>query len=137
MIPDLPIEFVVRGTAISSQGSPKTIETWKETVKAVGRAAVPAEAWALTERVAVTIFYFPEGQMQGDVDNIVKPILDASYAPEADIGITPGSGLSERPLWGKSGHCGRALRAALPREGAGRQFTGAKTARRAGTSRLA
>jgi crossover junction endodeoxyribonuclease RusA len=75
--PDIPIEFLVRGTAISAQGSAKSIETWKETVKAAGRAAVPDGAWALQNRVAVTIYYFPEGQMQGDVDNIVKPILDA------------------------------------------------------------
>ncbi len=77
MTPDLPIEFVVHGTAISSQGSARTIEVWKETVRSAGRAAVPAGTWALTEGVAVTIFYFPEGQMQGDLDNIVKPILDA------------------------------------------------------------
>ncbi len=27
--------------------------------------------------VSVSIFYFPSAPMQGDVDNIIKPILDA------------------------------------------------------------
>ena len=27
--------------------------------------------------MAITLFYFPDSEMQGDVDNIVKPILDA------------------------------------------------------------
>jgi dsRNA-specific ribonuclease len=29
------------------------------------------------EALAVTIYYFPTAPMEGDVDNIVKPILDA------------------------------------------------------------
>jgi crossover junction endodeoxyribonuclease RusA len=33
--------------------------------------------WATMGRVAVTLFYFPDTPMQGDIDNIVKPILDA------------------------------------------------------------
>lgn len=27
--------------------------------------------------MSVTLYYFPGGRMQGDVDNIVKPVLDA------------------------------------------------------------
>lgn len=49
-------------------------------VYAAGRAAVPPESWALTEGVAITIYYFPEGEMLGDIDNIVKPILDGLCA---------------------------------------------------------
>lgn len=77
MTPDLPIEFIVRGTAISLQASGRSREAWKETVRAAGASVVPAGSWALTDRVAVTIYYFPEGEMVGDIDNIVKPILDA------------------------------------------------------------
>lgn len=33
--------------------------------------------WLEEEPVAVTIYYFPAAPMAGDVDNIVKPILDA------------------------------------------------------------
>jgi hypothetical protein len=67
----------VRGTAISLQASAQSRAAWKETVKAAGTEVVPAGSWALTDQVAVTIFYFPEGEMLGDIDNIVKPILDA------------------------------------------------------------
>jgi crossover junction endodeoxyribonuclease RusA len=77
MTPDIPIEFVVKGTVISLQGSTHAKQAWKEAIRAAGLAVLPPEAWLLTDRVAVTIYYFPEGQMQGDVDNIVKPILDA------------------------------------------------------------
>ncbi len=75
--PDLPIEFIVEGTAISLQASRATKTAWKKTVKAAGAVVIPGGSWALTDRVAVTIYYFPEGEMTGDVDNIVKPILDA------------------------------------------------------------
>lgn len=77
MTPDLPIEFLVRGTAISAQASGRSRVAWKEMVKAAGASVVPPGAWALTERVAITIYYFPAGEMFGDIDNIVKPILDA------------------------------------------------------------
>lgn len=77
MTPDLPIEFTVEGTAVSLQASARTRNTWKAVVRAAGAAARPSGSWALTDRVAVTIFYFPESQMAGDVDNIIKPILDA------------------------------------------------------------
>lgn len=30
-----------------------------------------------TENVAVTLFYFPDEPMEGDLDNIIKPVLDA------------------------------------------------------------
>lgn len=30
--------------------------------------------------MSVTIFYFPDGKMDGDIDNIIKPILDAMSA---------------------------------------------------------
>lgn len=77
MTPDLPIEFIVRGTAISLQASGGSRTAWKETIRAAGASVIPPGSWALTERVAVTIYYFPEGEMVGDIDNIVKPILDA------------------------------------------------------------
>jgi hypothetical protein len=77
LTPDLPIEFVVRGTAISLQASSRSRQAWKETVRVAGATVVPGGSWALTDRVAVTIYYFPDGEMNGDIDNIVKPILDA------------------------------------------------------------
>jgi crossover junction endodeoxyribonuclease RusA len=38
---------------------------------------LPEGYWLLTEALAVTIFIFPGAVMPGDVDNRVKPILDA------------------------------------------------------------
>lgn len=38
---------------------------------------MPEGYWLLTEALAVTIFIFPNAIMQGDIDNRVKPILDA------------------------------------------------------------
>ena len=75
--PNLPLEFVVNGTPVSLQSSSKGRQSWKERVRAGGSAAIPMDALQLTCPISVTIYYFPEGEMEGDIDNIVKPILDA------------------------------------------------------------
>lgn len=75
--PELPFEFIVRGTAISLQGSSDSKSAWKETIQAAARAALPEGSWLLTDPLAITIYIFPAAEMQGDVDNRVKPILDA------------------------------------------------------------
>lgn len=77
MEPPLPFEFIVAGTAISLQGSSDSKRVWKETIQAAARAALPEGSWLLTDPLAVTIYIFPGVAMQGDVDNRVKPILDA------------------------------------------------------------
>jgi crossover junction endodeoxyribonuclease RusA len=72
-----PIEFVVNGTPVSLQGSPRGKEAWKDLVRNSSRPVLP-EAHQMTEqRLAVTLLYFPVGEMEGDIDNIVKPVLDA------------------------------------------------------------
>lgn len=76
MLPDVPIEFLVHGVAVSLQASSASRAAWKERVRLAGRSAVPRDSWALSDRIAVTIYYFPDDRMEGDVDNIVKPILD-------------------------------------------------------------
>src|SRR5271169_4052602 len=72
-----PIEFLVRGTPVSLS-SPNAIarEQWKNRIKDASSSALPSPHFASVERVAVTIYYFPAEPMQGDVDNIVKLILD-------------------------------------------------------------
>jgi len=73
-----PIEFVVNGTPVSSQAKrPETRKEWKDRVKAASRTALPEGHWASEDRIAVTLFYFPAEPVQGDVDNIVKLVLDA------------------------------------------------------------
>ncbi len=46
-------------------------------MKEASRLALPEASWATEAQVAVTLFYFPADKMQGDIDNIVKPVLDA------------------------------------------------------------
>ena len=45
-------------------------------MKNASSRALPDPHFAAIERLAVTIYYFPAEPMQGDVDNIVKLILD-------------------------------------------------------------
>jgi Holliday junction resolvase RusA-like endonuclease len=73
-----PIEFLVPGTPVSSQGKlPKAKEEWKARVRAASIPVLPAPHFAASHRISVTLFYFPDEPMQGDVDNIVKLVLDA------------------------------------------------------------
>lgn len=75
--PALPFEFIVHGTALSLQGSPQSKNAWKEQIREAAREILPEGAWLLTDPLAVTIFLFPNAMIQGDIDNRVKPILDA------------------------------------------------------------
>jgi crossover junction endodeoxyribonuclease RusA len=73
-----PIEFVVDGTPVSSQAKrPESRKEWKDRVKTASRSTLPEGHWASADRIAVTLFYFPAARGQGDVDNIVKLVLDA------------------------------------------------------------
>ena len=73
-----PIEFLVEGTPVSLGAKrPSTKDAWKEHVKEASFAALPQPHFASRGRISVTIYYFPARPMQGDVDNIVKLILDA------------------------------------------------------------
>lgn len=74
--PPLPFEFNVFGTPLSLGARYKS--RWQDTVRAAAAAALPrAPIWLLTDPIAVTIYIFPDGRLVGDVDNRVKPILDA------------------------------------------------------------
>lgn len=76
--PNFPLEFLVEGTPVSMQAArPESRIEWKERVKAASRAVLPEGHWATKGRIATTLFYFPAAQMEGDVDNIVKLVLDA------------------------------------------------------------
>ncbi len=83
-----PIEFVIRDTPRSHQSkNAKGKELWKQRVGEVARTHVDAisdfyidaisDFYTLDHRpLAATIFYFPPIEMEGDVDNIVKLIID-------------------------------------------------------------
>lgn len=73
-----PFEFNVAGVPVSLQAKrPESREQWKDRVRAASSIGLPQPHFATSDPLAVTIFYFPPEAMQGDVDNIVKPILDA------------------------------------------------------------
>jgi len=74
---EFPIEFLVSGTPVSLQSdNAKAKEQWKARVKDASSLALPKPHFASSDRLAVTIYYLPEEPMQGDLDNIVKLILD-------------------------------------------------------------
>lgn len=73
-----PLEFLVRGTPVSLQAKrAASRKQWKQRVRDASFAAIPQPHFASENRLAVTLFYLPAEPMQGDIDNIVKPVLDA------------------------------------------------------------
>lgn len=73
-----PLEFIVRGTPVSLQVKrPESKVAWKQRVKRASYEVLPEGHFSTESRVSVTLFYFPATEMEGDIDNIVKPILDA------------------------------------------------------------
>ncbi len=46
-------------------------------VRNASSKAIPDPHFVSGERIAVTLYYLPRGPMRGDIDNIVKPVLDA------------------------------------------------------------
>ena len=72
-----PIEFLVEGIPLSLQASGQSKDAWKEEIRTAFGLVIPAHSWATESPVSVTIFYFPDGRMIGDIDNIIKPIIDA------------------------------------------------------------
>ena len=73
-----PLEFVVSGTPVSAQAArAESRNSWKRRVREASRDALPNDHWATEGRIAATLFFFADQPMQGDVDNIVKLVLDA------------------------------------------------------------
>lgn len=75
---EFPLEFVVQGTPVSLQAERReSIDEWKARVVNASRPALPEGHFATDAPLAITLFYFPAAEMQGDLDNIIKFILDA------------------------------------------------------------
>jgi len=75
---DFPIEFIVPGTPISLQAKRhQSLDEWKDRVIMASRTVLPESHFATGDPISITMYYFPASEMQGDLDNIVKPILDA------------------------------------------------------------
>jgi crossover junction endodeoxyribonuclease RusA len=75
---EYPIEFIVEGAPVSFQARrAESRNEWKARMKTASSTVLPEGYRASEGRMAVTLFYFPDEAMQGDVDNIVKLVLDA------------------------------------------------------------
>ncbi|MBF0372756.1 MAG: RusA family crossover junction endodeoxyribonuclease [Alphaproteobacteria bacterium] len=75
---EFPLEFLVPGTPVSHQARrTASIVEWKSRVRKASSDPLPEGHFSTENPVAVTLYYFPQTEMMGDVDNIVKPILDA------------------------------------------------------------
>lgn len=74
------LEFVVAGTPVSQQASPRSRTVWKKEVQEAAKKEW-GTAPPFTGEVMVTITYFSEGKSPLDVDNMAKPILDALAKP--------------------------------------------------------
>lgn len=75
---DFPLEFVVSGTPVSLQAKrPDSRTAWKARIRLASSTVLPEGHFSTDGPISVTLFYFPDTAMEGDIDNIVKPILDA------------------------------------------------------------
>lgn len=73
-----PIEFIVPGAPVSLQAKrAASREDWKMRVRSASSPALPQGHWLTEARIGVTLFYFPDGPMTADLDNIIKLVLDA------------------------------------------------------------
>ena len=87
-----PLEFFVAATPMSFQASGRSKERWKVSVSEAARQRVrETDELGFLDRcpLAVTVYYFPAAPMIGDIDNIVKPIVDAlihvAYMDDKDV----------------------------------------------------
>jgi crossover junction endodeoxyribonuclease RusA len=70
------LEFVVRGTPISTGASGKSKAKWRAKVSAAATAALGVDHGVVADAVRATVVYFYV-DTDLDLDNILKPILDA------------------------------------------------------------
>lgn len=75
-------DFAVFGTPVSLQTKKrKNLQAWQDIVAEAARNAVPEDDILLYTEFAVVLVYFHFDEMQGDIDNIAKPILDGMAGP--------------------------------------------------------
>jgi len=75
-----PLEMVIAATPLSLGASARSRVRWKRVVQDAAKNEIDTKVdaiWLDNRPLALTIFYFPPAPMHGDVDNIVKPIMDA------------------------------------------------------------
>ncbi|MBJ7417788.1 MAG: RusA family crossover junction endodeoxyribonuclease [Niveispirillum sp.] len=73
----LPLEVILFRKPISLQGSATGKQKWQSDIRKEIRLQEPEGCYAHEGDLAVSIYYFTAERVPGDIDNIVKPILDA------------------------------------------------------------
>ena len=77
---EFPVEFVLEGVPVSLQAKARSKAKWIAKVRYAAQLVVP-DCFATTDKVALTIYYFPAAKSAVDVDNIIKPIMDGLRGP--------------------------------------------------------
>ncbi len=72
---EFPLEFLVRGTPVSKRAQARS--EWEARVRTSSQSALPDAHFATDRRLSLLICHFPDGPADLDLDNLVKPILDA------------------------------------------------------------
>lgn len=73
---NLLAEFIAYGTPLSLQASSSRKERWKATVAGAAKESLKPHQAPVADPVKITVLYF-YNQVSVDLDNILKPILDA------------------------------------------------------------
>jgi crossover junction endodeoxyribonuclease RusA len=78
MMIEFPLEFLVKGMPVSVQAKrPKSKIEWQQRVRDASSTVIPSPHFASDDGISVTMYFLPADAMQGDIDNIIKPIIDA------------------------------------------------------------
>jgi len=75
-----PLEFFIAATPRALGASAASRERWKTTVQKSARQRIEGTtefSWLDQRALSLSIYYFSAAPMEGDVDNIIKPIMDA------------------------------------------------------------
>ena len=72
-----PLELVVEAVPLSQGASADSLGAWRDQLRLAATSALPEGHWTTEEPVAITVYCFPGGRMRSDLDNILKPIIDA------------------------------------------------------------
>lgn len=75
---NFPLEFLVFGTPVSHQAKrAEAREEWKNRIVVASSEVLPENHFAVECPLSLKIYFFPEVELHGDLDNLAKPILDA------------------------------------------------------------
>lgn len=78
MEPEFPIEIVVEGNPRSSQARAAGLSAWKSQLGGVLRGALSEPVFLSAQPLRFTFYWFADAEAPGDLDNMLKPVLDAA-----------------------------------------------------------